>query len=319
MSLSAKTFVPVSFSTSIQLFIFGCNTVLFVTAMRLLWKRNKFCPSTFHIVSTIVLFVIATVAAVTLTLETSAMMGEWAGVDLGACSLKPAMKVYRCYCVCNRSLKFIVLPALLILIAEGCYYANIREYLKVVFGANEVQDNPLTDTTNMISMITLVCTLTGQTILTSTIAFRIWWLMRDAQLTLVVPDRSRRQYNYTIAVVLESGLITPVFHTIYAGLMLDGMAKWTVTLSVMAAMLPQIAAFAPLLIVVRIGLGQAIEENTSGYLSRGEMIGTSNSNSRGLEFRATTTRLEFEQGEVTSIGHIRGSNSDVREEFKAEP
>ncbi|KAL0565789.1 hypothetical protein V5O48_016231 [Marasmius crinis-equi] len=86
----------------------------------------------------------------------------------------------------------------------------------------------------------------------------------------------------------------------------------------MAAMGPQIAALAPLLIVVRIGLGQAIEENIS-HLSRSRMTGISNShpidsdngNLYGPGFRATTTRNEGLVGDVIIIGHIKNSDHNL--------
>ncbi|KAL0565788.1 hypothetical protein V5O48_016230 [Marasmius crinis-equi] len=339
MSLSAKPFVPVFFSASIQLFLFGCNTVLFAIAMRLLWKRRRLHPSIFHILSTIVLFVFATVVAVTLTLETSAMIGGWASVDLGACSLVLFVAsdlvdmtgliilVYRCYCVCHYSLKCVVLPSLLILIASVSYYSNMGEYIKGAFGANVVQVHAISHSANITSNIALVCSLIAHLILTLTISIRIWWFTRNARLMTTLPARSGRYYSYNIAVVLESGLIMPIFHTIFTGFMLDGSEKWTVVLSIMGGMLPQIATLAPLLIVVRIGLGQAIEENTS-HLSRSRMTGISNSHQTnpGSEypyvptFRATTTHNEQPVGEVITIGYTGpSSDHDLHDKFEAGP
>ncbi|KAL0569447.1 hypothetical protein V5O48_012519 [Marasmius crinis-equi] len=110
----------------------------------------------------------------------------------------------------------------------------------------------------------------------------------------------------------------PVYHAIFTGLMLDGSSKWTVALNIMGAMGPQIAALAPLLIVVRIGLGQAIEENTS-HLSRnlnGRQTGSINGNTYSTSFRATTTRNEELVGEVITIGHIGASDHDLRDNSK---
>ncbi|KAL0577766.1 hypothetical protein V5O48_004224 [Marasmius crinis-equi] len=116
--------------------------------------------------------------------------------------------------------------------------------------------------------------MVANSILTATIAIRIWWFIRDVEMSMV-PDRSRRHYSYVVAVILESGMIILVFHTIFAGFMLDGSTKWNVLLSIMGAMLPQIAALTPLLIVVRIGLGRSVEEETSRHLSRSLAFGIS--------------------------------------------
>ncbi|KAL0567539.1 hypothetical protein V5O48_014452 [Marasmius crinis-equi] len=137
-----------------------------------------------------------------------------------------------------------------------------------------------------------------------------------------LPAHSNRHYSYTIAVVLESGLIMPIFHTIFTGFMLDGSVKWTVALNIMAAMLPQIAALAPLLIVVRIGLGQATEENTSCMLGMFDGHPTSSSNGEpyGHNFSATTTpNKDFVDYEVVTIGYTGACGHNLHEKFEAKP
>ena len=68
-----------------QLYHPGANTILFVMGIRLLWRRNRRHVLTFHIASTIILFMLATIVAVTLPLQTSAMMGEWDKINVIGC------------------------------------------------------------------------------------------------------------------------------------------------------------------------------------------------------------------------------------------
>ncbi|KAL0057818.1 hypothetical protein AAF712_015527, partial [Marasmius tenuissimus] len=92
---------------------------------------------------------------------------------------------------------------------------------------------------------------------------KIWWTMRN--LEIAMGRHYRPSYTHIITVTVESGIIMLVYYTIFAGFFFDSgnaQAKWGTTLSILEAMMPQILAFAPLLIVVRIGLGHSFEEHT---------------------------------------------------------
>ncbi|KAL0058869.1 hypothetical protein AAF712_014430 [Marasmius tenuissimus] len=111
------------------------------------------------------------------------------------------------------------------------------------------------------SSISVVCEIVSNLMLTSTIAAKIWWTMRN--LEIATGRRYRPSYAHIITVMVESGIIMLVYYTIFAGFLFasgDAQAKWGTTISILSAIMPQILAFAPLLIVVRIGLGRSFEE-----------------------------------------------------------
>ncbi|KAJ8095794.1 hypothetical protein PM082_022901 [Marasmius tenuissimus] len=153
MVLESKRFVIASFATSVQLLLYGCNIVLFTIGIRLLWRRNSCHAFIFHIVSTIILFLLATMSAVTLAIQTGATMGEWTKVNVPACSFviyvviqflsltALIILVYRCYHICGRSLKVIVLPVLLILVETGSYYADFKSMIEINFADGGASGN----------------------------------------------------------------------------------------------------------------------------------------------------------------------------------
>ncbi|KAL0056943.1 hypothetical protein AAF712_016440, partial [Marasmius tenuissimus] len=210
---------------------------------------------TFHIVSTVILFLLATISAITLTVQTSAAMGEWTTVNVVASSIvlfvtvqllsltALIILVYRCYCIYNRSLKIIALPVLLILIETVAYYVEFKLMIEQIFASNDATGKKVMQESLLItSSISVSCEIVGNLILTSAIAAKIWLSMRN--LEVATGGHYRPSYNHIIAIMVESGVILLLFYAVFAVFIVDNgadSAKWTIAMSVMAAVVPQIS------------------------------------------------------------------------------
>ncbi|KAF9255207.1 hypothetical protein L218DRAFT_1008814 [Marasmius fiardii PR-910] len=132
-----------------------------------------------------------------------------------------------------------------------CFY-----FVEVEFGSIE-DSNKAMSKANVISPVGLVCSTIAHTLLTSLIAGRIWWHKR--QIFQVMRNRRLAcHYNSIIAMMIESGLIIPVFHTIVIAVTV---VKTMTVVMVMTTLDIQIISLAPLLIIVRVGLGRTIEKD----------------------------------------------------------
>ncbi|KAJ8083659.1 hypothetical protein PM082_009535 [Marasmius tenuissimus] len=173
--------------------------------------------------------------------------------------------IYRCYCVCNRSIKFIVLPILLMLPEIGLFYASFADIVKGSWGMAVLQDNGFSKAGMITSAGSLIANLSTNLVLTTTIAYKIWATARGLE---AVSERNRRFYRHIMAVVIESGSILLIFMAVLIGLMLDnGYSKGNVPAIIVATLFPQVLAFVPLLISVRVGLGRTFEEETLRLVS----------------------------------------------------
>ncbi|KAJ7750601.1 hypothetical protein B0H16DRAFT_1842729 [Mycena metata] len=112
----------------------------------------------------------------------------------------------------------------------------------------------------MLSLITNVLV----TILTAT---RIWWIQRKARAYL--QPSVRRRYASTIAILIESGVIYSVF--VLAYLIVDAFPETAIMDEPLFQLLAQVMGIAPTLIIVRVGLGVAVE----GADSRGTVAAPS--------------------------------------------
>uniref|UniRef100_A0A0W0FK99 Uncharacterized protein n=1 Tax=Moniliophthora roreri TaxID=221103 RepID=A0A0W0FK99_MONRR len=222
----------------------------------------------------------ATISAVADTVVIVGQISRNSNIDLNACNViifvtlesldltACFILVYRCYALYNRNWKVLVLPMLIILADIGVYSAELSFYVRHPIVDTEVlvKDKKLAQ----FSMTIIVLKVLASSSLTLLIAGRIWSIRRRMQSLIGRGTPAvHRKYNNLIAMTLESGLMIPVSFIAMEVFvhMNDGVGA-----SILGACIPQIMALAPLLIMVRFGLGLTVEgthvtmqAETTGY------------------------------------------------------
>ncbi|ESK91515.1 hypothetical protein Moror_2647 [Moniliophthora roreri MCA 2997] len=270
-----------------QMFLYGCNVILFGVGMLFLLKRRGKMGTNFHLITTSLLVALITIAAVVTTVITMTQMmpltipideitgsGFTVRVDLASCALinlvmlqlahmnAYVILLYRCYHIWNRSIKILSFP-LVVIIAESIFYwgFELPLYVKLpyVAGIDPRAYAGVLEKARRIDMATVTLSIVADSSLTLLIAGRIWWVKRELQRSrLGQEDVGQRQYDRIIAMILESGIINPIGLLTLLGFTATQNGQATV---ILASFLPQMFALAPLLITVRVGLGLTVEED----------------------------------------------------------
>ncbi|KAK7042125.1 hypothetical protein R3P38DRAFT_305829 [Favolaschia claudopus] len=174
--------------------------------------------------------------------------------------------IWRCYCIWCFRKRIVAVPVVLLFSSGFLGYASIiacgREgYSEFLF-------------INLLFPLAVIFSVLTNVVLMALAAGRIWWIARGAR-TIMGPVVVK-QYRMVIAMILESGALycTPGF------LYLILFAIRPSATQVIFASLAQIVGIAPTIIVVRVGMGNAVESVES--------------------FRAISPS-EFAQGEVLDI------------------
>ncbi|KAJ8088073.1 hypothetical protein PM082_013624 [Marasmius tenuissimus] len=273
-----------------QILIYGFNTVLFSIGMHLLLKRKARDGTVFQAVSSTVVFALATMSVVlgiSATVAGLSISSAPPKIDVRACSTIQFIAlhlidftvfmilVYRCFNVWGRSWKIIAAPLVAITAETGMYYAGLPNYVELndATGLQEQGSIEILKQSMVFTTAALAFGAFAHTLLTVMIAGRIWWVKRQL-LHLVAPenrvaDSSLRKYDSVIAMTVESGMIIPIFEVICTTFNVLAATEGTsrnVTM-IISSMGPQIIAFAPLLIMVRVGLGLTIERDHVSGLS----------------------------------------------------
>ncbi|KAJ8081222.1 hypothetical protein PM082_018067 [Marasmius tenuissimus] len=161
---------------------------------------------------------------------------------------------------------------MVILAETGVYYTELPQYMKVQYAAGLQQQTSAEVLEKSLAFTTaaLVLGAFANALLTLLIAGRIWWLKRRIQRLMVRGQHSHgksqslapQKYDSVIAITMESGMIIPIFlitYTVYS--VRNATSSDHDALVIMAFILPQVIAFAPLLILVRVGLGLTVERD----------------------------------------------------------
>ncbi|KAJ8083602.1 hypothetical protein PM082_009477 [Marasmius tenuissimus] len=120
----------------------------------------------------------------------------------------------------------------------------------------------------------------------------------------------RPSYSRVITIMVESGFIMLLFYTIFAGLLLNnGTGRYTSGLSVMGVLVPQITTLAPLLIVVRIGLGQSFEREHARIASSEGQVRIPQISNHSSAFRVTEQNDQNSTVDIT-LTNFRPSNDE---------
>ncbi|KAI3603874.1 hypothetical protein WG66_004443 [Moniliophthora roreri] len=197
--------------------------------------------------------------------------------------------VHRCYMIYNRSWKILVAPLIIILADIGVYSAALPVFTKLSFG--NIESVPSTDNRKMMMFSTAVIVLNtiANSMLTLLIAGKIWSIRRRMhQLVGRGAPSIHRKYDTLVSMTLESGLIIPMALVAINVCIHTGN---TVGSGLLAACVPQIIAFAPLLIMVRAGLGLTVEANHV-TLQTGTEIELQRSVSRPLHVSVTVSQTK---------------------------
>ncbi|KAK7026817.1 hypothetical protein VNI00_015475 [Paramarasmius palmivorus] len=161
--------------------------------------------------------------------------------------------LYRCYVIYNRNWKVIVGPALFIIADVGVYIAALPTFFELSWGSvQSVTSTKNRKMTTFSNVVTVLNTVTNG-LLMALIAGRIWTIKRRMrQLIGRGAPTIQQKYNTVIAMTLESGLIIPVSLIVFD---VFTQVDNQLAAGLVGSCLPQLIALAPLLILVRGGLG----------------------------------------------------------------
>ncbi|KAK7046035.1 hypothetical protein VNI00_007030 [Paramarasmius palmivorus] len=298
----------------VQLFLYGkhtqrlkrCNVALFSVDMILL-KQRKTQRNVCREFTTILLFTLITIEAILNTIQAVATMrmattGQAIdGINLRVCHIVNLVTLqlvvatsytilaYRCYFIWNRSFKAIALPTLMML-AELLQIAQCFILFILVLFCTRQAPNAWDQLASNEGYETLerkknydvaaaLASMVADTLLTVLIAGKIWWSSRELLILRQRKTRSQQLYGRIVAIILESGMIVPVITILLVVYTAQSNGQ---ALSIVTTLVAQVYALAPLLIMVRIGLGMSIETEKLATLSTGVL-------SQDLEFRAAVS------------------------------
>jgi len=168
--------------------------------------------------------------------------------------LSDMVMIYRCYMVWNFRKTVIILPVLTWL-ASGATNAF------VVF--LNTQDEVAYNTGFMWGTVSLTLSLATNLIVTTLIVFRIWRLRSELAATL--GWQHAKTYTSIIAMIVESAAL-------YAVVMLVFIITWATNSPAQGLLLytaSQVSSIAPMLVIVRVGLGRSTTEYTTAQASSG--------------------------------------------------
>ncbi|KAK7448518.1 hypothetical protein VKT23_013780 [Stygiomarasmius scandens] len=171
--------------------------------------------------------------------------------------------IRRCYIIWNLQ-KLVVLPSILIsLFNNSLGLAGFLMVIAFLYGdmSPEVKAAIHSSANNMLTAF-MATNVFAHVLLTGLIGGRIWWLASQLE-TLRANSREtlmdKKHYNFTIALILESGLLYPLSVIIFQ------ITLRTVFMGPdLYPIMTQMAGIAPTLIIVRVQLGISINSTISG-------------------------------------------------------
>ncbi|KAJ7257118.1 hypothetical protein C8J57DRAFT_1343762 [Mycena rebaudengoi] len=176
--------------------------------------------------------------------------------------LTDSLFIHRCYVIWGRNLQVVIIPAISLIVTTviGSVGAPHRDaiggvddiYYRLAFG---------------------MIILTNLTLMSLT-AGRIWWIRRD--IVTVLEPSVTRTYDTVIAMILESGAIYCISIILYliATVHLNRQDSLP-AISVLKAVIPQIMNIAPTMIIVRVGSGRSVCDETGIAIHGAHRPGTS--------------------------------------------
>ncbi|KAG7090114.1 hypothetical protein E1B28_011725 [Marasmius oreades] len=267
-----------------HILLYGVNTVLFAVGMYLLRQRTVREGTMFLMISSSILFVLASISAV---VNTTIVVGGYlsiplpgnstTSINLQVCSIIQyvvfhlvdltafIVLAYRCFNIWDRRFLVIALPVGIFVAETGVYFYELRRYMKVQQFATLHRLYNFTNQALPFTSATLILAAMANALLTLLIVGRMWWMKRRIQRFMRngIAGNLPQKYESIIAITMESGMIIPTFFillTIYN--ILDAKTgDHDDAIIIMSCMISQVIALAPLIIMVRVGLGLTVERN----------------------------------------------------------
>ncbi|KAG7090078.1 hypothetical protein E1B28_011695 [Marasmius oreades] len=266
-----------------HILLYGFNAVLFVVGIYLLRKRKDRQGSEFLFISSSLLFTFATISAIVSTVIVVGGYLSMSGslptsINLRACSIIQYLLVhlidlisftvlaYRCFHIWGGRYLVIALPVVIFLAETGVYYSEFRQYMTVQYISDPAQESgDFIKQSLPFTTAVVVLAAVSNALLTVLIAGRMWWMKRQIQYFVCdgIVGNLPQRYESIIAMTMESGMIIPTFIIIYTvvGVLNAKTGTYGDVIVVLSTILPQIVAFAPLIILVRVGLGIRVERD----------------------------------------------------------
>ncbi|KAJ7679450.1 hypothetical protein DFH06DRAFT_1465526 [Mycena polygramma] len=158
--------------------------------------------------------------------------------------------IYRCFVIWGRNPRVAVLPSFILAATAAVGY--LAAYEDNVGAANYID-----------SRLPFVMSFATNIVLLALTAGRIWWIRRNA--CLVLEPAHTRKYNTALAIILESGAIyclTILIYLISYTMTYPKINNSPVT-TIFSASIPQMMNIAPMLTIVRVGLGRSIGDSAT--------------------------------------------------------
>uniref|UniRef100_A0A0W0FUS6 Uncharacterized protein n=1 Tax=Moniliophthora roreri TaxID=221103 RepID=A0A0W0FUS6_MONRR len=317
---------------TVMLYVYGIYTVLFIISLHILIHRQDRPNRALYIFFTIALFTLTSafniveifVSARQATLAfTFTKNRNWASfsaylyhdnaktITIGLQQILPLclvtivnlMLLHRCYVIWGSS-KWIAFPLIFVMLLLAI--CEIIGSAFMVIGASNTTSQArwqLYTQGDTIDTAFWLADMGVNVILTLLTAGRIWWISREARKHMGPAIKTK--YNIIVAIILESGILYPIFlttSTIYA-LLADPDAHGIAPFSVMIVTY-QVAGIAPTLIIIRAAGGKTVEHTSmnqvvsSLHFANGAGPGPENSDTRShiqvvdVEARSSAGRIQ---------------------------
>ncbi|KAJ7656641.1 hypothetical protein B0H17DRAFT_1213748 [Mycena rosella] len=166
--------------------------------------------------------------------------------------------IFRCYAICNRQWKIIIVPTILTLgVASVGYATSVQDVLSLVGLAADSAVPGL-------SFLSIAVSLVTNFVLMVLTVSRIWGLAREARKSVGrhVADR----YYTVCAMIVESGALYLVGGIVFLVLFVEEPLEDLFYNIQTGAILAQLVAIAPTIIAVRVGLGYSVE-NVDSFIA----------------------------------------------------
>ncbi|KAJ7879056.1 hypothetical protein B0H14DRAFT_2710377 [Mycena olivaceomarginata] len=228
-------------------FFYGIYLVLFCICIYILLHRPRNLANIILLVTAISLFTLSTIQTIiniilgagdvdNINIPYDQLVYADNMIYVANSAIADGLFIYRCYIIWNRNIYVVILPIIMLVIT-------------IVFGVDQAL--PLAPFFG----ITLVTTV----LVAALTAGRIWWIGRQARVHLK-PDVQRR-YSNSISVIVESGVIYSV--GLLAYLILGAIPFTLVAQDPTVEMLAQLVGIVPTLVIVRVGLGLSLQNEST--------------------------------------------------------
>ncbi|THU96208.1 hypothetical protein K435DRAFT_778664 [Dendrothele bispora CBS 962.96] len=253
----------VAFILAAEYLLYGIHAVLFclcafyVPGQRKAQGRNDSCV---HLTANTILFVLGTVGLIVDSVAVGLVFTSLpqsahrvnilesinVGVLVFAGFASESLLIYRLWCIWNRQLKIVIIPIIILCGADlmgilGAFLHN-RGFNFLSASRHE----------RLVEAVALLVVALASLLVSTLIAARIWWIWQAEK--NVTGNTMQTHYRKVIMIVLETGLVTPIF-TLLASISI--FLNWPINSE---CLLIQTAGIGPAMITVRATMGLSIDD-----------------------------------------------------------